>query len=107
MNVKEMPDGKLLVICRAGCDIQSILEATGQPWSVLFAENDERQYRREVSKAFPAADVLRALAFESLVVCVVAGDVHQRKEISDGDWDRLLTAYQRIEAARKMVLSDD
>jgi hypothetical protein len=107
MNVKEMPDSKLLVICRAGCTINSILEATGLPWSVLFAEDDERLYRREAKRAFPAGDVLRALAFESLVVCVVASDVKNRKEISDADWERLATAYQRIDAARKMVLGDD
>ena len=107
LNVKEMGDGKLLVICRAGCTINAILESTGLPWSVLFAEDDERQYRREARKAFPASDVLRALAFESLVVCVIAADMRQKREISEEEWERLTTAYQRIDSARKMVLGDD
>lgn len=107
MNVKEMADGKVLAICRAGCPTQAILEATGLPWSVLFSGDDARHFRREVKAAFPAADVLRALAFESLVICIITSDLKAKKEIKPEEWDRLALAYQRIDGARRMTLGDD
>jgi hypothetical protein len=106
MNVKDVV-GKLLVICRAGCSIQSILDATNSTWDVLFEGGKPYAYQRELKKAFPASDVLRALAFEALVVCVIAADVKLKKEISEADWDRLAIAYQRIDSARKLALGDD
>lgn len=107
MNVKEMPDGTTLVICRAGCSNEEILDATGLPWSVLFAEGRPGHYAREAKAAFPASDVLRALAFEALVICILANDVKQKKDIKQEEWDRLALAYSRIDAARKMALGDD
>lgn len=107
LNVKEMPDGKVLAICRAGCSTQEILDAAHLPWSVMFAEEQHGLYYREAKKAFPAADVLRALAFEALVVTIITSDLKAKKEIKQEEWDRLALAYSRIDAARKMALGDD
>lgn len=102
MNVKDV-GGKLLVICRAGCSTEEILEAVQLPWSVLFEEKPFA-YQRAVQKAFPTADILEALAHEALIVCIIAADVKRKKEIKPEEWERLALAYQRIDAARRMSL---
>lgn len=104
MNVKDV-NGKLLVICRAGCSVQEILEAVQLPWGVLFEEK-AGAYNRGVQKAFPTSDILEALAFEASVVCMIAADVKAKKEIKPEEWERLATAYNRIDAARKMSLGN-
>lgn len=98
-----MPEGKLLVICRAGCSVQEILEATGLTWSALFEEQETR-YFDSAKKAFPAAEVLQALADESMIVAVAACNIGQGVELSVDDKQRLLLAYERIAAARSMSL---
>lgn len=95
--------GKLLVICRAGCSTQEILDAVQLPWGVLFEEKPYK-FQRAVQKAFPTADILEALAHEALIVCIIAADVKRKKEIKPEEWERLALAYQRIDAARRMSL---
>ena len=104
MNVKEI-GGKLLVICRAGCSVQEILEAAGLTWSVLFEER-EHVYFREAKSAFPAADVLRALETEALVVAVAASNMANLQPVTDEDRSRLMTAYHRIYSAVRMSLGE-
>lgn len=104
MNVRELPDGKVLVICRAGCSNDEILAATGLHWTALFPAPDNTviEYRRE-SRKIPAADVLEALAGEVLVVAVAAQNVAAGVELTEADKARLLTASERILRARTMA----
>jgi hypothetical protein len=104
MNVREMPDGKVLVICRAGCSNEQIIAATGLHWSALFPapDNSPAEYRREV-KRFPASDVLEALASEVTVAAVAAQNVAAGVELTQADRDRVMTAARRILRAREMA----
>lgn len=103
LNVKEEADGKVLVICRALCDTQAILDAAGLPWSVLFPPGDDSQYR-VAKRSFPAADVLQALESEALIVAVSASNLANGVELSEKDRERLMIAYQRIYAAKEMTV---
>lgn len=104
MNVREMPDGKTLVVCRAGCTQEEIIQATGLHWTALFPapDNTEREYRREASK-FPARDVLEALAGEALLVAVAASNIKAGVELTDADRARVGVAAERIMRARTMA----
>lgn len=106
MNVKEMPDGKVLAICRAGCHTQAILDAMGLPWSVLFAEDKPHLYHREAKKAFPAADVLEALNLELWVIAILVGDIKKNRAVKDEDYERLQLAIDRVQAARSMTVGE-
>lgn len=100
LNVKDV-GGKLLVICRAGCAVQSILESTGLSWEVLFEEKPYAHHR-EVKKAFPASDVLKAIEAESMLVAVAASNLANGVALTNEDRKRLLLAAQRIFAAAEM-----
>jgi hypothetical protein len=99
VSVRELPDGRVLVHCFAGCKNEEILDAIGLHWSALFPTDwAGKQFRK--APGIPASDVLKALAFESLVVSVIANDMLRKREISEADFDRLALARRRINAAR-------
>lgn len=101
LNVKEEPNGQLLFICRAGCHQDAIRQAVGMEWSEFFPEG---VHSVPLKRAFPAADVLHALADEALIVAVAASNVANGVELTKEDKDRLMVAAGRIEAARSMSL---
>jgi hypothetical protein len=99
VSVRELPDGRVLVHCFAGCKNEEILDAIGLHWSTLFPTDwAGKQFRK--APGIPASDVLKALEFESLVVSVIANDMLRKREISEADFERLALARRRINAAR-------
>jgi hypothetical protein len=73
MNVKELADGKVLVICRAGCSNADIIGATGLHWDALFPAPDNTIADcAPRGKAHSNADVLEALRGALLIVAVSA-----------------------------------
>jgi hypothetical protein len=106
LNVKEEPDGTLLVICRAGCENDAIREAAGLEWADFFPEKSTGVYDRKLGRAFPAADILLALADETMIVAIVACDIANGRGMSIEDHDRVLIAAQRILAAKDMALGE-
>ena len=100
MNVKIASDGKLLVICRAGCTIQDIIEATGLGWRVFFPNQGTpyKDFRREV-RSFPAQDILAALDFELEIARIALADLVNGAPMSEGDRARFALAIQRIQHA--------
>ena len=101
LSVREAMDGRVLVHCFGGCDVQSVLSAVGMDMVDLFPERDERLDHNQVSKplkpAFYASDLLRIASFECLVVMIAAYDMRRGKKLSEEDLTRLETAQQRIE----------
>jgi hypothetical protein len=99
VSVRELPDGRVLVHCFAGCSVEDILAAVGLDWSALFPVD---WAGREFKKApgIPARDVLEALEQESLIVAVIGYDMIRKREIGEKDFERLRLACQRIGAAR-------
>jgi hypothetical protein len=104
LNVKEEADGTLLVICRSGCDNNAIREAAGLEWRDFFPERSTGIYDRKLERAFPAAEVLRALADEATLVAVAACNVANGIELTAEDKSRVLVAAGRIQAAKDMAL---
>ena len=106
LAVRELPDGRVLVHCFAGCETESVLGAVGMDMTDLFPpEEKRRQYtehgKPSVKPAFYASDLMRIIAFEALVVQVVAFDMAAGKRPSEQDRQRLMVAYQRIDEAMR------
>lgn len=106
MTVRELEDGTVLLHCFSGCDVGQILGAVGMDFADLFPDRPKGSpdhvgpLRR---RAYPAADVLEALSFETLVVSLIAGDMYHKRDVSEEDYARLRIALERIQAARELA----
>ncbi|MDE2260450.1 MAG: hypothetical protein KGK17_09035 [Betaproteobacteria bacterium] len=56
-------------------------------------------HAKRMGRPFPAADILRAIAFEALVVAVAGSSLLEGKAFSIIDRERLTLAVSRIQAA--------
>jgi hypothetical protein len=100
LSIREGEDGRVLVHCFGGCDVQAVLSAVGMDMSDLFPERQERyegQTSKQMKPAFYATDLLRIASFECLVVMIAAYDIRHGKKLSESDMNRLQIAQQRIE----------
>ena len=94
-------NGTTVFICRAHCSQDAIRQAVDMEWSDFFPEG---VHSVSLKRAFPAADVLHALADEALIAAVAASNIANGVELTPADKERLMVAAQRIEAARRMTL---
>ena len=104
LNVSTGDDGKILFICRSGCDQDAVIGAMGLQFRDLYPEPLNRIPFQEFRKAFPAADVLEALTDEAMLVAVAASNVAAGVELTEEDRNRVWLAYTRIENARRLTL---
>lgn len=98
LSVREMDDGRVLVHCFAGCSVHEIVQAVGLELSDLFPPRTTGSTKGE-RRPFAAADALRAVGFEALVVCAASAALATGEPLSSVDRERLLQAGERIQSA--------
>ena len=100
LAVRELDD-RVLAHCFAGCAVHEVVHAVGLSLSDLFPEkrSDEAHAIKGERRPFPAADVLRCIAFEALVVLTAGAALLAGQPFSDADRARLVQAVGRIQAA--------
>lgn len=104
LAIKELDDGRILLKCFAGCNVEEITGAIGMNVSDLFPPDETVASHRvkgaaPAKRAFYASDLLKIIEFEALVVSVAAADISKGKEISEADRARLKLAHERIQEA--------
>ena len=99
LAVRELDDGRILLHCFAGCDVHDVLAAVDLNVSDLFPPRAVDLRHKPERRPFPAADVLRAIGFEALVVAAAAVAMLAGEPFNDIDRDRLILAVSRIQAA--------
>jgi hypothetical protein len=100
LSVRELDDSRVLVHCFAGCSVQEIMSAVCLDISDLFPPREEgKHFSKGERRPFPAADVLRAVAHESLIIYLAAQFVAKGEKLPEADTQRLLIATSRIQAA--------
>lgn len=102
LAIREGDNSVILLHCFALCPAAEVLAAVGLTFDALFPErpiNHGKPQRRP----FPAADVLRAVAFEALVISTIALDVAQPFPLSNARRERLIIAAERLEAAASFI----
>lgn len=98
LSVRELDDGRVLIHCFSGCHVESVLGIIGLEIGDLFPERLADQAKPE-RRPFPAADILRAVAFEALVVLAAVTAILAGELLSAVDRDRLSLASARLQAA--------
>lgn len=95
---RELPDGRLLVHCFAGCSAEEILSSISLTLSDLYPECNPEHGKHE-RRPFLATDALRCVSFECLVVSAAASSLATGTPLSSVDRDRLLLASERLISA--------
>jgi hypothetical protein len=98
LSIRELPDGRTLAHCFAGCGVDAVLAAANLEITDLFPELPPDSHHLPERRPFPASDVLKALYGETLVV-QVAAHAMRRAPLGDADLARLDQAAERIAAA--------
>ena len=102
LRITEKPDELILIHCFAECENFDILAAVDMEFSDLFPEK-LADHIKPLRKPFPAADVLEALANETLIVYIAAKRLANGESLSIAELDRLRLASERIMAAINLV----
>lgn len=100
LAIRELPDGRVLLYCFAGCYSADVLASLGLEMRDLFP--DERPYHaRPVSPAmrWNYRDILRVVGRELTLVQICASDMSRGLAVAEVDRKRLETAAQRIRRA--------
>lgn len=101
LAIRELDDGRLLVHDFGGDDVSLILAAVGLDLADLYPAKREASMA-PTKRPFNASDVLALVAFETNVAVVVCSDVLHNRAVSKPDFDRLLTAAQRLSHAAEV-----
>ena len=96
LSIRELDDGRVLVHCFASCEVQSVLDAIGLTITDLFPERLGDHVEGE-RRPFPTADILKAIAFEALVVLMAGSALLAGTPLPDVDRGRLAVAVARIQ----------
>jgi hypothetical protein len=97
LAVKDLPDGRILIHCFAGCEPTNILHSIGLDMNALFPE--KLGEFKKVKRPFPAADVLKVVGFECLIVVSSALKILGGEVFTTADGERLVISVGRIQSA--------
>jgi hypothetical protein len=96
LSIRELDDGRTLVHCFAGCGVEAVLGAIGLDFEDLFLPRQTERGKPE-RRPFLPSDVFDIARREIAVAAIVACDLHKKREVSESDYQRLLTAAERLE----------
>lgn len=102
LSVKEGDDGRVLIHCFAGCQIEDIVAATGLSMADLFS-SDASKRRNPMIPGFKLRDLKEAAEFERQILCIVNADRKSGKSISPSDLERTRIALNRIAMAGRVL----
>jgi hypothetical protein len=96
LAVFEADDGRVLVKCHAGCDVQAIVSAVGLELSDLFPPRvDDDKRAPKVRKPWSAREVAQALEAEAMVAWVFLQDIANGKVLGKSDRARAKDCAER------------
>ena len=102
LAVRQHEDGRILLHCFGGCDVNTVLGALGMTITDLFPEKIGKDHSlKPIKPAFFATDLLRIIHFEALVVQLVSYDIAKNKPISEQTRERMLKSFERIDEATR------
>lgn len=104
LSIKDAGDGKLLLNCLAGCEIEDILGELGMEWADIMPPNQPKEhFVKPMKQRVYATDALRAIRFEAQIVRLAAFDLYQGIKPNEADMKRLELAMERINTASEIA----
>jgi hypothetical protein len=97
LAIRELEDGRILLHCFAGCEVERILDAVGLALEDLFPERVGGDLSKRERRPFNPADVLHCLSFEAIVLCQYATSLAKGEALSSDAKERLLIAAKRFQ----------
>lgn len=98
LAIFETDDGRVLLHCFAGCDVESIVSAVGLDLADLYPPRTDEHRAPRIRKPWATRDLIAALKAELLIAWIVLADVSAGREITDTDRKRAGVARTRIVA---------
>jgi hypothetical protein len=96
LAVFEADDGRVLLKCHAGCDVQAICGALGLSIDDLFPpRRSDDQRPAPVKKPWAARDVIAALRAETMIGWLLLTDIANGKVVTRSDRERAKLAAER------------
>jgi hypothetical protein len=106
LAIRELDDGRMLLHDFAGCSTSDVLAAVGLTLQDLFPERQGGYSSQKERRPFFAADILRCISHEALIVSIAALNVAKGVELPEEDRKRLLIAASRLQAAVEVCNGD-
>ncbi len=97
LSVREVADNKILIHCFAECPINDILASLNLSLEDLFPE--KLVSSKPIKRGFSASTALEIIYFEGLIVQTTGRMIINKETIVESHYDRLTTAFMRINAA--------
>jgi len=96
LSVRELTDGRVLVHCFGGCEVESVLTAIGLEFDALFPGESEHSSPLTRRRLISPSQALEVLRDESLLLVVCASALERRETLDEQTRDRLLRSAARI-----------
>lgn len=99
MTIAEGDEGRVLIHCFAGCDIEKILGAVGLDFDAVMPDKPLENRMQPVRRPFPAADVLACLATDAQTLRMAAVQIQRDGVVTDELREQITAANARIQLA--------
>jgi hypothetical protein len=96
LSVKELPDGRILLKCFAGCEAHEVVGALGMAMHDLFPPSGNASPPGRVRGLLPPRQALELIDHEANLVAVAALNAANGVTLTDADRARLVQAANRI-----------
>lgn len=102
LTIAEGDDGRILLHCFGGCPVENVVGAVGLSLSDIMPEGPAPSIPAKHLR-FNASQVLEAMAFNAMIVALLASDMGQGKPLSTENKDKLTAIAGEFQQALAMV----
>jgi hypothetical protein len=96
LSIKELPDGRVLLHCFAGCSVEDVVATAGVAVADLFPPRENHGGPVKRRRLLSPSQALDLLNDEAQLVALIASDIARGEHVSGVDRDRVLQAAGRI-----------
>ncbi len=96
LAIKQTEDGKILIHCFAGCDVESIVSSIDLSLADLMPDNPTYKKGSKPPK-FNKYELFDRMVYESIILCIAIRQLINKEALTTEDQKRVLKAEQTID----------